>query len=436
MAFPNPVRRGKVFLWLFTLMTGEYVSQPDERASMGSASLKTCCANPVDLKPQALSPNNRIVGYDLARAVALLGMLLVNFSVLLGNGSSDPTWLDYLVEIIKGRAAATFVVLAGVGLSLLTKSVYLSKDRTAINAKRLTLLKRSFFLLVIGLFNFVISPISDILHFYAVYIAIGACLLTLPNRSLAVLALATITARPVLMTGFDFVRNWDFNTVAGTGIWNLRGIIGHFLFNGCFAVIPWVAFVMVGMWIGRRDLSDHYLRKKILLTGISAVAFSESVSRVLVSISSSVGLDPEGHHLWSEITALDSMHFFTISAIGTALVVISLSMMLADRCGNARWLKPHLAVGQTTLSLYVAHIIVGTLFLKAIETREMELLFFPVWGTIAFYTSALLFSYYWIKRFRKGPLELFMRKFLVFGGPSKIASQDLTKEKNFPILAG
>jgi uncharacterized protein len=403
---------------------------------MGSASLKTCCASPVDLKPQALSPNNRIVGYDLARAVAILGMLLVNFSVLLGSGTSDPTWLDYLIEMIKGRAAATFVVLAGVGLSLLTKSVSLSKDRAAINAKRLTLLKRSFFLLVIGLFNFFISPISDILHFYAFYIAIGACLLTLSNRSLAVLALATITARPVIMIGFEVVKSWDFNTVAGTGIWNVPGVIGHFLFNGCFPVIPWMAFVMVGMWIGRRDLSDHYLRKKILLIGIGAVAFSESVSRVFIHVSSWAQLDPKGLLPWFGIAAGDPTPLCMLSAMGTALVVISLSMMLADRCGNARWLNPHIAVGQTALSLYVAHIIVGNLFLKAIETHEMELLFFPVWGTIVFYTSALLFSYYWTKRFRKGPLEFFMRKFLVFHGPSKIPSQDLTKEKDFPILAG
>ncbi|MEJ2234906.1 MAG: heparan-alpha-glucosaminide N-acetyltransferase domain-containing protein, partial [Syntrophobacterales bacterium] len=299
---------------------------------MGSASLKTCCASPVDLKPQALSPNNRIVGYDLARAVAILGMLLVNFSVLLGSGTSDPTWLDYLIEMIKGRAAATFVVLAGVGLSLLTKSVSLSKDRAAINAKRLTLLKRSFFLLVIGLFNFFISPISDILHFYAVYIAIGACLLTLSNRSLAVLALATITARPVIMIGFEVVKSWDFNTVAGTGIWNVPGVIGHFLFNGCFPVIPWMAFVMVGMWIGRRDLSDHYLRKKILLIGIGAFAFSESVSRVFIHVSSWAQLDPKGLLPWFGIAAGDPTPLCMLSAMGTALVVISLSMMLADRC--------------------------------------------------------------------------------------------------------
>ena len=403
---------------------------------MDLASRKTSSANPVDLRSQSLSPNNRIVGYDLARAVALLGMLLVNFSVLIGNSNSDPTWLDYLIEMIKGRAAATFVVLAGVGLSLLTKSVYLSKDREARNAKRLTLLKRSSFLLAIGLFNFVISPISDILHFYAVYIAIGACLLTLPNRSLAVLALATITARPVIVTGFDFVKSWDFDTVSDTGIWKVSGIIGHFLFNGCFPVIPWMAFVMVGMWIGRRDFSDHYLRKKILLIGIGAVALSESVSRVFIHVSSWAQLDLKGLLPWFETAAGDPTPLFMLSAIGTALVVICCIMILADRYGNTSWTSPFISAGQTTLSIYVAHIIFGTLFLKAIETFDMELFFFPLWGTIVFYTGGLVFSYYWARRFRRGPLELLMRSFLVFRGPAEIPSQDITKKKDVPILAG
>jgi uncharacterized membrane protein YeiB len=97
---------------------------------------------------------------------------------------------------------------------------------------------------------------------------------------------------------------------------------------------------------------------------------------------------------------------------------------------------PHIAAGQVTLSLYVAHIIVGTLFLKAVETLEMELVFFPLWGTMVFYTGAVLFAYYWMRRFGKGPLELLMRRFLVFRGPSKIPSLDVTGEKDFPILAG
>lgn len=408
----------------------------DGRCIMDLASQITFSAGPVDSMSQSLSVNNRIVGYDLARAVALLGMLLVNFSVLLGNGGSDPTWLDYLIGMIEGRAAATFVVLAGVGLSLLSRSVYLSTDRAAINAKRVTLFKRSLFLLVIGLFNLVLSPISDILHFYAVYMTIGACFLTLPNRSLAVLALATIASRPLVMTGFEFVKNWDFNTVAHAGMGNLLGIVGHFLFNGCFPVIPWVAFVAVGMWLGRRDLSDHYSRKKILLIGISAVLFSESVSRVVVHVSSWAQLDVKGFLPWFETGAGDPTPLFMLSAIGSALVVICCIMIVADKYGNTSWISPFISVGQTTLSLYVAHIIFGTLFLKAIETRDMELFFFPVWGTIVFYTGGLVFSYYWTKRFRRGPLELIMRRFLVFRGCSKIPPQNIAREKDVPILAG
>ena len=186
----------------------------------------------------ALSPNNRIVGYDLARAGALFGMLLVNFSLLFGSGSSDPNWLDWLIGIIRGRAAATFVVLAGAGLSLLTKSVYLSKNRGEINAKRSNLLKRSLFLLAIGLFNFYMSPISDILHFYAVYIALGACLLTVTNSSLWLLTGITITCRPLIFIACGFVKSWNLNTLAHTGLWSLSGIIGHTFLRAAFLLSP------------------------------------------------------------------------------------------------------------------------------------------------------------------------------------------------------
>jgi uncharacterized membrane protein YeiB len=103
----------------------------DHKASMDLALRKTFSPHPVDSTIPAVPSNNRILGYDLARAGAFFGMLLVNFSVLMGSGSSDPNWLDWVTGVIRGRAAATFVVLAGAGLSLLTKGVYLRKDRTA-----------------------------------------------------------------------------------------------------------------------------------------------------------------------------------------------------------------------------------------------------------------------------------------------------------------
>ena len=375
----------------------------------------------------ALSPNNRIVGYDLARAGALFGMLLVNFSLLFGSGSSDPNWLDWLIGIIRGRAAATFVVLAGAGLSLLTKSVYLSKNRGEINAKRSNLLKRSLFLLAIGLFNFYMSPISDILHFYAVYIALGACLLTVTNSSLWLLTGITITCRPLIFIACGFVKSWNLNTLAHTGLWSLSGIIGHIFFKGCFPVIPWLAFITLGMWLGRQDISDRPLRRKILLAGLGAVALAELVSRMGIYFLTSVraGRGLENILPFFQIAPWDPMPLFMISSMGSALVVIALIMELTDKYGNAPWVLALASVGQTTLTLYAVHIIVGSILVWMIEEFELMPDLLNLWASLSFYLVALFFSQNWLKRFRKGPLEILMRRFLWFnpGGTAAVKAK-------------
>ena len=389
---------------------------------MDLTSQKTSSASPVDLRSQSLSLNNRIIGYDLARAVALLGMLLVNFSVLLGNGTSDPTWLDHLIEMIRGRAAATFVVLAGVGLSLFSKTVYLNNDLGGISKKRLALHKRSLFLLVIGLLNFAVSPLTDILHFYALYLVLGAWLLTASNLSFWVLTLAIIIARPFSMTAFAFVKAWELNPNAVASFWNLPGIFGHMFFTGCYPVIPWLAFVILGMWIGRVDLSKRALQKKIFLAGGGAVILAESVSRVLMYMSASgqveLNLLP-----WCRVVAWDPMPLFMFSAAGTALLVIGMCAMVAEKRQSARWILPLVGVGQTSLTLYVLHVIFSGVLLYLISVHEMELSPSPVWTTLVFYLAALVFSSYWLRHFQKGPLELLMRRFLVFSRSSKVALQ-------------
>ena len=63
----------------------------------------------------------RVVGIDVARAVAVLGMVLVNFKVLSNTREAGPGWLVALAERLDGRASALFVVLAGVGVGMLTR---------------------------------------------------------------------------------------------------------------------------------------------------------------------------------------------------------------------------------------------------------------------------------------------------------------------------
>jgi hypothetical protein len=58
------------------------------------------------------SPQPRYLGLDVACCIAILGMVLVNFTYLMETGENDPDWLLILIGSVQGRAAAIFVVLA------------------------------------------------------------------------------------------------------------------------------------------------------------------------------------------------------------------------------------------------------------------------------------------------------------------------------------
>ena len=62
------------------------------------------------------SPQPRLAGLDIARALAVFGMVVVNFKIVLGAAQAGPSWLVSVTDLLDGRAAATFVLLAGVGL--------------------------------------------------------------------------------------------------------------------------------------------------------------------------------------------------------------------------------------------------------------------------------------------------------------------------------
>jgi uncharacterized membrane protein len=94
---------------------------------------------------------NRIIGYDIARALAVFGMVVVNFKIVMGAEKNGPAWLVGIVGLLDGRAAATFVVLAGVGLSLLSQKGRVEKNRDRLAQDRRTLLKRALFLFILGL---------------------------------------------------------------------------------------------------------------------------------------------------------------------------------------------------------------------------------------------------------------------------------------------
>ena len=125
---------------------------------------------------------SRQVGFDVARALAVIGMVIVNFKVVLGADKQGADWLVWLVGLLDGRAAATFVILAGVGISLLSRRARKNNDPLALAEKRKTLLKRALFLFCFGLIYAPVWP-ADILHFYGIYLLLGAVLINASDRN-------------------------------------------------------------------------------------------------------------------------------------------------------------------------------------------------------------------------------------------------------------
>jgi uncharacterized protein len=356
---------------------------------------------------------NRIAGYDLARAFSLFGMLMINYWVLFEDYNADPEWQVALLNIIQGRAAALFVVLAGIGISLLSRQAYLNKDAGAIQTIRRSMLKRALFLFIIGLLNRILWP-ADILHFYGIYFAIGVFLMTVPNLRLGILAILPIAAFFILsfLVGFD--RSWDWEGNSLSDFLNVPGLISHLFFSGQYPVFPWLAFLMTGIWFGRQNVYNRSFRRRCLLAALGAFVSTETVSWMAFHISDVrlLGYNVADILPWiANIDPWEPMPLFVLSAIGTSLAVVILSILVAERFMNSLWLLAFSALGQLTLTLYVVHILLGLIVVFIMDMFEWRVTLFTLWGSGLFYMAGMIFAYQWKKHHERGPLEWAMRHF-------------------------
>ena len=168
------------------------------------------------------STRGRLDGLDLAHYVAFVGMVIVNFKIAMG-AESDGGYLSLITSALEGRAAATFVVLAGIGLGL--------SGLKGVTQTISVTLKRSMFLLVLGLLNMLIFD-ADILHYYAFYFFFGVLLLPLGNRALIAVILGLNLAFVAMILAFDFDAGWNWEEYTYSGFWEPTGFVRNLFFNG------------------------------------------------------------------------------------------------------------------------------------------------------------------------------------------------------------
>ena len=352
----------------------------------------------------------RIIGIDVARALAVIGMIIVNFKVVFGENGSN--WLRTVASIFDGKAAATFVVLAGVGLALMTNSAVKNNDLTKLKIARIRIVKRAFFLFFIGISYIAIWP-ADILHFYGIYMVITLFLLASKEKTILIAALFLTIAFPILMIFWDYETGWNFETLEYHGFWTVKGFIRNLFYNGFHPVIPWTAFMLIGYWFGKQDLyNDKFVRKTFW---VSTAIFISIQALSYFSISYLSSGNPEIAMELTEILGTSPMPplpIYMFNGIAIALSIISACIIFANRFQNSSMVQALYKTGQLALTFYVAHVIIGMGLIEAVNPTKMGKysIEFSVIYALVFSLICVLFAVNWRKHKKYGPLEWAMRK--------------------------
>ena len=354
----------------------------------------------------------RIKGLDIARALAILGMVLVNYKVSMGAEDTGPEWLHMSVALFDGRAAALFVVLAGIGASLASNRARSSGELTQRRTAKIKLAKRALFLFVLGWLFFPIWP-ADILHFYGAYLAIGALLLFVSGRTLWILISAAMIISLTFLVSFDPLANWNLETLAYTGLGTPEGFLRNLFLDGFHPVFPWIAFYLFGMWLGRTDLNNLAWRKRLASWSGLLVLLSEGFAWLSLgprgSDHSQLAIDSPRFLLSTD--PLPPFPLYIVAGSATAVLVILASIWLGEKL-SARIAQPLVSTGQLAMTIYVLHVVMGMGILDAFGLLNNQSLSWAVITSSAFSVLAIAFSYLWRKRFARGPLEALMHRII------------------------
>ncbi|MER7676890.1 DUF418 domain-containing protein [Streptomyces sp. NPDC096934] len=382
--------------------------------------------------PAASSPSSpgpasagRLVGLDLARGLAVLGM----FAVHIGPDPTVGGPLGWLMEVARGRSSALFALLAGFTLILLTGRPRARTGRAGREAV-VRVLIRSVVLIALGYaLTGLDTGIDVILPAYGVIFALALPLRRLRAPSLAAVAGATALVLPQVRYAIED-GGWAGTVVAHDPLARITGSGGvvDLLVTGAYPVLTWLPFVIAGMALARLDLTRPGVRARIALLGaaLAVLGYGGSwlalhlVTGARAAVSAATGGGPAASAWWSDAVGdptgrtpdwllVAAPHSQTTGSIlgntGVGLVIVACCLLATERSARFRRLAtPVVAVGSISLTTYVCHIVA----IKVLGVGDLpDSAALP--ALVASAAAAMLLAVVWTRAFGRGPLERLLR---------------------------
>jgi uncharacterized membrane protein YeiB len=338
----------------------------------------------------------RIAGVDLARGLAVIGMVAAHLLWIDDFDFADAaTW----VAVVDGRSSILFATLAGVSIGLVTGGtrplppvqMQVARGRLAVRAGMLWLI--GIWLIATGVPVFVILPA------YAVLFLLALPLVTLRTRTLFLLAGGLALVMPFVQVLLDRLPFWS------TPVGQLVDVaIGwHYPFP------VWIAFVVAGLAVSRAGIRRLRVQVWMLGAGAALALLGYGADAATGSAAS----DPIS--FWSAVWTAEPHSSGVLEVIGSggfALAVIGLCL-LACRPSTGSGIGffgylvlPLRAVGAMPLTAYTAQLVIWAIAATALLGRPGDLRGFrdlePFWPiTLALVIGCTA----WALLLGRGPLE-------------------------------
>ena len=337
--------------------------------------------------------SRRFHGLDAARALAIIGMLAVNVGPRKEPDDVDVAVLLY--DIPHGRASLLFMLLAGIGMSLMTRRARTEDAPLPWQ----TILWRAILLIGSGLaLQLLEHDISVILTYYGVLFLCGFPLLKAPTWLVSTLAGISLVAGPLLWLYLQQVTATTFNFVAPSLTDPLWTATHATLLTGAYPVLIWLAPFLLGLVIGRCQLGQRRFQHQLIGYGAAATLIPLGISGALIA---SNGL-PASAYGWDHLMSAEGhsqMPLWMISSCGSALVIIGL-FLRAEPWVTRRltWL---ISAGRLSLTIYVAHLFVLAWLVRPGPDSLLEGFLISTVMSASF----IVLAHLWWTKLGPGPLE-------------------------------
>jgi uncharacterized membrane protein YeiB len=374
--------------------------------------------------PATMPAFPRLVGPDVVRAVALIGVCVMNYHGYLINqgGELSRNFWGRVFHPWEGplstRFAATFVLTAGVGVTLLTRRAAANRheDPAAVSAKRWTLVRRGLALYGFGLIFYEIWA-GSILPYYGAMFVIAAFLFTLTTPWLvAIGAGAAVTGAGIHWWIYERAQDghatsWLTNPPTSSP----RGLLFNVFVNGTHPLFPWLAFLCAGMILGRylggrerRSAQETKVEPWVPIAFVGGI----TLFGIATLLSDALG-GPDATPLAAELASrhpFDRGLLYTASALGTALAAFALIYALATRFAGSAVVQLLAHAGQMSLTLYVLHALVFNFVVNWHGWIRPAGLDLALTFAAGFWIVAILAGALWHRYRGIGPVEWVYRK--------------------------